>query len=92
MGVSVEHYCDPEVDIQCDGCGEEIDTNDLIYCVQCCGKPHKHEIVECPKGKHKFPSAKMIEKIAGTMCTNCAKTHEEKLLAEIEADKAGRGK
>lgn len=75
MGVTV-HDCDPDVDIECDGCEESIGSYGAkIYCANCAGRKDEENFY-CAKCKKKFQRGEMFSKIIGIMCHRCAFLYE----------------
>lgn len=64
MSVTV-HDCDPDVDIECDGCEESIGSyGQKIYCAKCAGRKGEEEL-SCAKCRKPFPRGEMFSKIIG---------------------------
>jgi hypothetical protein len=92
MSVAI-YECNPDVSIKCDGCHQQLDEEDSIYCEWCfedsaqaSGTPV--EMADCSRCKNSFARNRMISKVAGTMCIKCAHAHELELLAALQPAKA----
>src|SRR5258706_260946 len=86
MSVSVSAN-DPDVDIECDECGESIEEGTPIYCQACSGRKQE-EITQCSKCKHTFARSEMFSKIVGLLCHKCAFLYEAEAAGMLPKGKA----
>lgn len=81
--------CEPDIDIQCDGCKADIRVGAAIYCATCAHNSQPAlQTQECSGCRKEFTRAELFSKITGLFCHACAFLYEAKLAGLLPKEKA----